>query len=267
MKRNKHVFCSFISLNTIWLQVMKGALNMRFAKIMAMAGVLLAAGAVFAAEGEASAQQAGANPAPGPAEMRPPMPGAIDLPGTWVSRFLMQDENLDKLGMEGEPRKKLVDGLGEIVEKMKDLQKKIREAGLEQGKMMREAMETQGADMSAVFAKVKEIGDMRTEQSLLSTKVFVVIRDNLTKEQHAMVRELVMKEGRQRMEARREFMGNMDRRRPQFPPFEGRHPGGPKGHGRRRGFEGRGKGPGAGPEAGRGDAPPPEKPADKPSAE
>ena len=77
-------------------------------------------------------------------------------------------------------------------------------------------------------AKVKEIGAMRTEQSLLATRIFVVMRDNLTKEQHEKVREFVRTEGRQRIEARREFFGNMNRRRPKFDgmPHHGPFPGG-----------------------------------------
>ena len=68
-----------------------------------------------------------------------------------------------------------------------------------------------------------------------------------------MVRDIVIKEGRQRMEARREFNGNMERRRPQF---EGWHRGGHEGRGK-RGRDGGDKGPG--PEA----AQQQEKPADK----
>ena len=231
-------------------------------KAISMACALFAACVALAAgEGEKKGGAEAARPEPAQAgdgvreprdDMRPLRPG-VDLAGNWVSRFLMQDENLDKLGIEGDARAKLKSELEAIGEKMKEIQGKIREAGMEQGKLMREAMETPGADMSLVFAKVREIGDMRTEQSILSTKLFVVVRDNLTKEQHAMVRDIVIKEGRQRMEARREFNGNMERRRPQF---EGWHRGGHEARGK-RGRDGDDKGPG--PEA----AQQQEKPADK----
>ena len=229
---------------------------MKVVKMMAMAGVLLAAGAVFAADEEKKdgPEGAGAPPPPraeqrGPrngAGMRAPRPGGMPgmgmdmMGGNWVSRFLTQDENLDKLGLEGDARKKLVGDLGAINEKMTELQTKIREASMEQGRMMREAMDKPGSDMEPVYAKVKEIGNLRTEQSLLSTKVLVVIRDNLTKEQNAKVRELMMSEGRQRVEARREFNGNMERRRPQFGGGRGGQggQGGPEGRGRRRNREG-----------------------------
>jgi len=218
---------------------------MKVVKMMAMAGALLAAGAAFAADGD-KANQEGERPAPqaregmrGPRnEMRPLMGPGMDMNGNWVSRFLMQDENLEKLGLDEAVRKKLKAELTTINDKTRELQEKIRAAGMEQAKMMREVMETPGADMAPVFAKVKEIGDMRTEQSLLSTKVLAVMRDNLTKEQHASMRELIMQEGRQRMEARREFNGNMERRRPQFEGRrrngEGRNGEGRNGEGRRR---------------------------------
>ena len=209
---------------------------MKIVRTMAVAGVMLAAAAAFADGGEkkeapaaagAAQQQANEEKSAQVDNRRPLRPG-VDMAGNWVSRFLVQDENLDKLGIGGDQRKKLLAELGEIGDKLKELQAKIDEAGLEQGKLMRDAMETPGADMTAVYAKVKEIGDMRTEQSLLATRIFVAMRDNLTKEQHEKVREFVRTEGRQRIEARREFFGNMNRRRPKFDgmPHHGPFPGG-----------------------------------------
>ena len=189
---------------------------MKSTGIMTMCCALFFAGAALAAgEQEADGEGARRGPAMNREEVRPPREG-MNMAGNWVCRLLLQDETLDALGIEGGARSSLVAGLTDISSKMKDLQKKIVETGMEQGKMMREIMDKPGADISPVIAKVKEIGDMRTEQSILSTKVFVVIRDNLTKEQHKRVREFVMKEGRQRWQARREFNGDMERRRPRL---------------------------------------------------
>ena len=254
MERNKHVFRSFRNSEAIPSRTAQGAITMKVVRIFAVAGIMLAAVAAFAAEGDKGVQEAAGAEQPKAGEEKPdsadnrrPLRPGVDMAGNWVSRFLVQDENLDKLGIGGDQRKKLLAELAEIGKKLKDLQKKIDEAGLEQGKLMRDAMETPGADMSAVYAKVKEIGDMRTEQSLLATKIFVAMRDNLTKEQHEKVREFVRKEGRQRIEARREFFGNMNRRRPQFDgmPHHGPFPGGkhPPKHGEK----------------------PPEKPGEKPA--
>lgn len=233
MERNKHVSRPFRNFEATPARAAKGAIAMKVVTIFAMAGMMLAAGAAFAADENKDAQKpAGVEQAKeeksAQVDKRRPLRPGVDMAGNWVSRFLVQDENLDKLGIGGEQRKKLLAELGEIGDKLKELQKKIDEAGLEQGKLMREAMETPGADMSAVYAKVKEIGDMRTEQSLLATRIFVAMRDNLTKEQHEKVREFVRTEGRQRIEARREFFGNMNRRRPKFDgmPHHGPFPGG-----------------------------------------
>ena len=229
MKRNKHGSRSFRNPGAISFRTALGAITMKVVTIFAVAGMMLAAGAAFAADENKEAQKTAAEqPKANEADKRRPLRPGVDMAGNWVSRFLVQDENLDKLGIEGDQRKKLVAELGEIGDKLKELQKKIDEAGLEQGKLMREAMETPGADMSAVYAKVKEIGAMRTEQSLLATRIFAVMRDNLTKEQHEKVREFVRTEGRQRIEARREFFGNMDRRRPKLDgmPHHGPFPGG-----------------------------------------
>ena len=226
--------------------------------VMMFAGAVLAAGAIFAAEGDQApggdrAERRG--PPPAREGMRPMREGGgMGMYGNWVGRFLEQEENLDKLGIEGDARKKLVGELGEVSAKIKDIQEKIREAGMEQGRLMRETMDKPGADIAPVLAKVKEIGDLRTEQSILSTKVLAIVRDNLTKEQHQQVRELLMKEGRQRMEARREFNGNMERRRPQFE-------GGREGREGRPGRRGRGDRGDRGPREG-GDRPA-EKPAEK----
>ena len=238
MVRNKHGSRSFRDSGATSFRVVQGAIAMKVFTVFVAAGMMLAAGAAFAAdEGKEAEKAVGAEQPkagaekPAPADNRRPLRPGVDMAGNWVSRFLVQDENLDKLGISGDQRKKLLAELGEIGDKLKELQKKIDEAGLEQGKLMRDAMETPGADMSAVYAKVKEIGEMRTEQSLLATKIFVAVRDNLTKEQHEKVREFVRTEGRQRIEARREFFGNMDRRRPKFDgmphhgPFpRGQHP-------------------------------------------
>lgn len=235
MKRNKHGSRSFRNPEAISFRTAQGAITMKVVTIFAVAGMMLAAGAAFAADENKDAQKAVAAEQPKadgeksvPVDKRRPLRPGVDMAGNWVSRFLVQGENLDKLGIEGDQRENLLAELGEIGDKLKELQKKIDEAGLEQGRLMREAMETPGADMSAVYAKVKEIGAMRTEQSLLATRIFVVMRDNLTKEQHEKVREFVRTEGRQRIEARREFFGNMNRRRPKFDgmPHHGPFPGG-----------------------------------------
>ena len=235
MKRNKHGSRSFRNSEATPARAVKGAIAMKVVTIFAVAGMMLAAGAVFAAEENKDTQKAVAAEQPKangeesiPVDKRRPLRPGVDMAGNWVSRFLVQGENLDKLGIEGDQREKLLAELGEIGDKLKELQKKIDEAGLEQGRLMREAMETPGADMSAVYDKVKEIGAMRTEQSLLATRIFVAMRDNLTKEQHEKVREFVRTEGRQRIEARREFFGNMNRRRPKFDgmPHHGPFPGG-----------------------------------------
>ena len=196
-------------------------------KSIVMAGALLAAVAAFAAEGERKAGPEGERRGPPPGREGMHRRGDMQGPGYWVCRFLMQGENLDKLGLEGDARKQLSEKLGKLDGEMKELQGKIRELGMQQGKMMREVMEKPGEDIGPVLEKIKEIGNMRTQQSVLSMQVLATARDCLTKEQRDMLREFVMKEGHQRMEARREFNGNMERRKPQF---EGRRRGGPGRH-------------------------------------
>ena len=195
---------------------------MNILKSMMMAGVVLVAGAIFAADGDQpkAERPEGARRGPAMEGFRAGGPGGM-MGGAmnnanWLGRFLEKEENLDKLGIKGEARAKLVKELGDVSAKTKDLQDKIREASMAQGKLAREVMEKPGADIQPVLDQVKKIGDYRTEQSILSTKVLAILRDNLSKEQRDQVRDLMMQEGRSRMEARREFNGNMERRRPQF---------------------------------------------------
>jgi hypothetical protein len=101
---------------------------MKVVTIFAMAGMMLAAGAAFAADENKDAQKpAGVEQAKeeksAQVDKRRPLRPGVDMAGNWVSRFLVQDENLDKLGIGGEQRKKLLAELGEIGDKLKELQK------------------------------------------------------------------------------------------------------------------------------------------------
>lgn len=148
------------------------------------------------------------------------MPGGNN--GNWLGRFLSKPENLAKVGIEGEKKETLVKELAEINARQKELSEKIMAESREQGKLASTIMEKPGECIKPILEKVKAIGDMRTEQAVLSTKVLAVLRDNLTKEQRDQVRQLMIEEGRNRMEARRNFNEGMERRRPEFGNRRGR---------------------------------------------
>lgn len=189
------------------------------------AGVLVSFGSIAFGAPAAEAEASPANPAEAAEAAHPPrgergmrgpgMQSAFNT-GNWLARFLAKPENLDKIGVEGEKRSHLEKGITEINAKMRELGDSIRAKSIEQGKIMRSILEKPGEDIAPILEKTKEIGALRTEQAMLSTRTLALLRDTLTTDQRDQVRELVQKEGRQRFEARREFNENMERRRPEF---------------------------------------------------
>ena len=180
---------------------------------MILAGSLLFSASALAAAEENAPAERKAPPPPRPLAERGMLGGNN---GNWLGRFLSKPENLAKINIEGEKKETLAKALADINARQKELSEKIQAASREQGKLASSIMEKPGECIAPILEKVKEIGDMRTEQAILSTKVLAVLRDNLTKEQRDQVRQLMMDEGRKRMEARRNFNEGMERRRPEF---------------------------------------------------
>lgn len=206
-------------------------------KTMMIASMILAGGMAFA-EAPVENKEAcpeGGNPPPkvekgerrgprdrgmrGP-EGHGPMAGRMGVRennGNWMARFLSKPENLDKLGIKDEEVKtKLNNALKENSEKSRELGKKIQEGSIEQAKIAKEVMEKPGADATPLRAKIEEIGKLRTEQALLATDLMLKIRDTLTPEQRENVRKLMMEEGKERFNRRREFNQQMENRKPDF---------------------------------------------------
>lgn len=153
-------------------------------------------------------------------KMRPPM-----NMGNWIGKFICQSNTLDRLGVtNAAARAKIVKDLTAIDEQMQALTKKIRTASIAQAKIAPTVIENPGTDTKDFFAKIDEIGALRTEQAKLATQVLIVLRDQLSDEQRADVKEMMETEGRNRFRARQQFNEEMDKRQPRLDRREGGHP-------------------------------------------
>ena len=145
--------------------------------------------------------------------------------GNWIGKFICQSNTLDRLGVtNAAARAKIVKDLTAIDEQMQALTKKIRTASIAQAKIAPTVIENPGTDTKDFFAKIDEIGALRTEQAKLATQVLIVLRDQLSDEQRADVKEMMETEGRNRFRARQQFNEEMDKRQPRLDRREGGHP-------------------------------------------
>lgn len=214
-------------------------------KAMTLVAVALAGGMLMAVGGPADDEGTGDGPrdrgnreAPG---IRAPTVQRMHAPmnmGNWVGKFICQSNTLDRLGVtNAAARAKIVKDLTDIDEQMQALTKKIRAASIAQAKLVPDVLEKPGTDTKEFFAKIDEIGVMRTAQAKLATQVLIVLRDQLTDEQRDDVREMMETEGHKRFRARQQFNEEMDKRQPQLDRHDGdgmRAPRGSRNNGSRK---------------------------------
>ena len=149
----------------------------------------------------------GERPAAGERQMHGPGP-MMHAAGAWVPRMLANKASLEKIGVTDEALgAKLIAELKPLREQGDVLEKKIREVSREQFKMMQGLLKDKGADPKAVMDKIDEVAKLRAEQGCLSVRALVVLRDNLSPEQLAKARELVLERGRERGKMRHGGMG------------------------------------------------------------
>ena len=147
----------------------------------------------------------GERPAAGERQMHGPMMHAA---GAWVPRMLSNKASLEKIGVTDEALStKLLAELKPLREQGDLLEQKIREVSREQAKLMQGLLKDKGSDPKPVMEKIDEVAKLRAEQGRLSVRALVVLRDNLSPEQLAKARELVLEHGRERGKMRRGGMG------------------------------------------------------------
>ena len=146
----------------------------------------------------------GERPAAGERQRGPMMHAA----GAWVPRMLSNKASLEKIGVTDEALStKLIAELKPLREQGDLLEQKIREVSREQAKLMQDLLKDKGSDPRPVMEKIDEVAKLRAEQGRLSVRALVVLRDNLSPEQLAKARELVLERGRERGKMRRGGMG------------------------------------------------------------
>jgi len=131
----------------------------------------------------------GQDPAPGaPPVVRREQKSDMTPEGQ-ILRFLESPQNVLELGLTEEQVKKIRDGAFGVRKEQIRLRADLEFAGVEQARLLT----AEKVDEKALMGAVEKSGRIRTELAKLQMRQVLLVRNNMTPEQHAKLREMMGK--------------------------------------------------------------------------
>ena len=110
-----------------------------------------------------------------------------DMQEAMIGRIVNNPQAASELGLSEEQIKALRESLDDMKKQNEELQKQLKNSGLEQAKLMTES----SVDEKALFEAVEKAGKIRTDMAKARIRHMLTVKKTLTQEQINKIREMV----------------------------------------------------------------------------